>query len=210
MRLTMLTTFLVGALSIFGQGKITPVGLIDTSQSYLYIGIDNPIEIDLGRPYENHRVTINNGSLTKIGAGQYVVNVASENDNTMITVILSGSGTTVAIRKFKVRMISEPQFNWQSDSTYNKRQFLSTPFLTLGIPGCYYNFDFKIYSFDVIFDHDASITTYSLIGNSFSQELIQQIKDAKPGTHLTFDNIRTNAHHFDRERKNRTFTIYIE
>src|SRR5688572_19496717 len=74
----------------------------------LYIGVDNPLTIAAsGGGDDKVKASINNGTLTRVGAGKYIARVSKIDDNTVITV--SVDGKVAGASQFRVRTIPEAQ-----------------------------------------------------------------------------------------------------
>lgn len=76
----------------------------------LYIGLSNPISISAGGvPAEKVSAGINNGSMTKTGAGKYAV-VVSKPGTAMITVSgdIDGKVKTLGSKEFRIKYIPDP------------------------------------------------------------------------------------------------------
>jgi hypothetical protein len=176
------------------QISITPVGLTDTSQSYLYIGVDNPVRISGITNEHVISISMGNATITKVDKDKFIVRVGSVTDNAIISVSKQGPGKILAKREFKVREISEPQANWISGSTVSGDSLLKNPFLSYSIPDCYFKLDFEIISYNITIDSANSILEHSTTGSRFSEAFIKHLKTNKTaGALLTFDNIRVKG-----------------
>lgn len=179
--------------SSFAQVHIYPERLTDSTQSYLYIGVDNPIRISgIKEPY-SVSISGGEGTLTKIEKDRFMARVSSITDHAIISVVKHGAGKINTSREFKVRTIGQATSNWISGNKIKRDTLLKNPFLTVNIPDCYYQLDFQVVSFVATIDHGDSILSFPITGGQFNAAFIRHLKEDKTGTLLTFDNIRVQG-----------------
>lgn len=187
--------FYMGLLqSASAQPRINCPKLTDSSLNYLYIGVDNPIElVDIKIPAENVTVSISGGggTLMKVGPYKYVVRVTTVTDNVLINI--SNKTKLLFNEQFKVRIIGEPKYNWESGTTIKRDSLLKQPFLSLTIRGYYYKLGYEIVSYVATIDDGEAIVAYAITGSNFSPKFINHLQTKKNGTTLTFDDIRAKG-----------------
>lgn len=192
------------------QVNIICPGLTDSSLNYLYIGVDNRIElVDIKIPAENLVISISGGggTLTKVATYKYIVRVSTVSDKAIITI--SNKTKLILKEEFKVRVIGEPKYNWEHGTTINRDSLLKHPFLSLTIPDCHLKLHFEIVSYVATIDDADSIVEFAINGCNFSPEFINHLKTKKNGKLLTFDNIRVKAPD-GRSFRSPSFALYFD
>ncbi len=83
----------------------TAVFTTPTKMNVLYIGIDNPLEIDVFGDAKNISVSISKGNIEKKGSGKYVVRVKRVEET---TVSVYSDGILLGTRKFDCKVVPDP------------------------------------------------------------------------------------------------------
>lgn len=206
--LVIICLFLIAAAA--AQPRINCPALTDSSLNYLFIGVDNPIElVDLKIPAENVVISISGGggSITKVGPYKYVVRVTTVTDHVLINI--SNKTKLLFSEQFKVRTIGERKYNWESGSTTKKDSLLKYQFLSLTIPGCYFKLNYEILSYEASIGNNDFIDTYTITGNFFSAALVRRLYTKNNDTILTFDNIRVKGPD-GRSHRSPFIVLYLE
>ena len=90
----------------------TPNAVISaTKMNVLYVGVDNPVTATVsGVPNESVSVRIDNGTITKDGAGGYIVRPGTAGENATITVsaMVNGVQKTMGTMLFRVKEVPDP------------------------------------------------------------------------------------------------------
>lgn len=90
----------------------TPNAVISaTKMNVLYVGVDNPVTATVsGVPNESVSVRMDNGTITKDGAGGYIVRPERAGENATITVSASVNGVqkTMGTMVFRVKEVPDP------------------------------------------------------------------------------------------------------
>lgn len=200
------------AVKSSAQTDIICLNLTDSTQSYFYIGVDNPIKVTGQKFPDNYSVNISGGSatITKVSPNNYIVRVTSVTDEFKIW-ITDKKGKIFFEKTFKTRTIPAPieTLSGLRDTTLSRNRILLNPFLSIVFPECYFRLNMPIISFDATFINAGD--SISTIGdkNFLSKEQIKLIKEMEPGTKIYFSNFRTLGPD-DGDRYLRPFWIRIE
>ena len=189
MKLISFSLFTILSVTVYSQINIINESLTDSSKNIFYIGVDNRISI-IGLADNTIAITGGGGAIYKTGKGQYVVRVSTPTDDCKIILI---NGTKNIFRKsYKVRTIGElvATLSGIRDTTVSRNRVLLNPFLSIVIPNCFYQHNLQVVSFSAIFINNRDSITTMANGNLLSQEQINLVKEASPGSNIYFDNIR--------------------
>jgi hypothetical protein len=213
MRSIIICVLFTAAIKTSAQINIICPKLIDSSLNYFYIGVDNPIKVIGNKITDNYTLSITGGGavITKMSANNYIVKTTTVTDDCRI-VIIGKAGKVIFRKDFKIRNIGDQVTGLASlrDTTLNKNKILLNPFLSTGIPNCYFKLPFQVVSFTATFSNDSdSIITTIANGNHLSQEQLSLVKEADPGTWITFEDIKVYGPD-SRTRKVPSFWIKIE
>lgn len=203
---------LVIALKTAAQTDIICSKLTDSSLNYFYIGVDNPIAVIGNRITDNYTVTISGGGamITKESANNYIVKATTVTDECKV-VIIGKNGKVILKKDFKVRVIREPvaTLSGIKDTTVSRNRILLNPFLSIVIPNCYFQLNYKVLSFSATFINESDSIYTTAIDNLLSLEQMKLIKEAVAGSKIYFDNIRAIGPD-ERARKFPPFWIKIQ
>jgi hypothetical protein len=209
MRITLVLAFILVQFRASAQFNIYPERLTDSTNNYLYIGVDNPVRI--AGVSNEHVVSISGGgaTLTRVSKEKFIVRVSSLTDNCAISITKQGPGKILASKEFYVRHIPEPQLNWVSGITTSRDSLLKMPFLSIELPGCYFKLNYEIISFTASIDHGDSVLSFPITGHQFSAAFTHHLQTEKTGKLLTFDNIRVLGPD-GRSRKVPSIILYLQ
>lgn len=212
MRIILTITALLFSVAGNTQPRVYNRSLTDSTLPYLYIGVDNAIEIDWkGLKPEEHRISISGGgaSITTHSPNKHVVRAITKTDECIIS-ISNKKGKVVLKNIYKVRELEYSQLSLggiQSGSITTKEKILANPFLSLECKGCYYRHGFQIVSFVLTVDVNEHIEEAPGTGNQLSERQITMVKNA--GELLTIDNIRATGPD-GKSRKLPSLVFYIK
>ncbi len=163
----------------------------------LYIGVDNPVSIAAsGGGDDRVQASINNGSLTRVGAGKYIARVNSVNDNTIITVTVDGK--TAGASQFRVRTIPSAQAyvgGQPSGANVAAGAFKAQGGVGAGIKDFPFELSYEVVGYTFTVDTDeGDIVSIPATGNAFGGAVRNAINThVKAGKMVTIDNIRVKG-----------------
>ncbi len=105
---TIFTTDTIVITDTIVQTKIvedTAVFITPTKMDILYIGIDNPLEINTIGDVENVYATISTGNITARENGKYIVQIRKKGE---ATIRVYANDSIIATRKFRCRTVPDP------------------------------------------------------------------------------------------------------
>ena len=178
-----ITLFLGIALSSTAQVEILNRSLVDSTLSFLYIGVENKIELS-NVPSKQVRFEITNGSITTKGPGTALVTVFSGDSST----ILCYSGDSLLARKaFKVDTIPGPHPQFGSIKTLfaTVEDIVANSYVVVVLKNCYYKHSLKPLGFRFRISNERNEDNYKyskyMIGGKLNEEQISLIKQCVPG-----------------------------
>lgn len=172
-------------------GSPTGASVSADAVKVFYVGLDNPITVSGGNVGdEKVEVNMTNGSLSKTGAGKYIVHPGKAGSPAVVTVTADGKPSTF---EFKVKDVPDPvaKVGVNKGGRMRVNDFKAQP----GVRADLENFVFEGVKF--------TVTGYTIVltGAGFPQLQFRDVKGAgfssiedliekcKPGTTVTIDNI---------------------
>jgi gliding motility-associated protein GldM len=162
----------------------------------LYIGVDNPVTIAAsggGDDKVNVGISGGGGSISRVGAGKYVVRVSQQSDNCRITVNVEGKVAGAA--EFRVRQIPGAQATiggFVSGDNVPAGTFRAQGGVAAWIKDFPFDLKYTVTQFTLSTDSDdGDIVETTCTGNAFNaraQEIIRT--QVKTGKTVYIDNIR--------------------
>jgi gliding motility-associated protein GldM len=181
----------------------------------LYIGVENPVTIAAsGGGDDKVQVGISGGggSISRVGAGKYVVRVNSVTDDAKITV--SVDGKVAGVSQFRVRTIPDPVATiggYASGDNINAGAFKAQAGVGAYIKDFPFDLKYGVTSFSITIDNDeGDVETADCTGNTWNgkaQSMISRL--VKPGRLVTVDGIRATGPD-GRSRKLPSLVYYIK
>jgi hypothetical protein len=195
MKIPFAAFFLSISLSSTAQVQILNRSLIDSTLSFLYIGVENKIEL-LNAPKKQVRFEITNGFISKTGPGTATAKLVSGDSS----IILCYSGDSLLARKaFKVDTIPAPYARFGNITHFfaTVEDIVANSYVVIALPNCYYKHSLKPLGFRFRIDnaHNEDNYKYSkyMIGGKLNEEQISLIKQCVPGVRLIIDDVRTDG-----------------
>jgi GldM C-terminal domain len=188
---------IITGISTNAQVSIYNHNLTDTTQNFLYIGVENNIIISSkGYNEATNLVMISGGgaSISKQSANHYIIRASSVTDDCKIWVS-EKNGKTVVEKNYKVRLAPEPvaQLGTLRNTEATISQILTNPFITTSFPDCFLKCPYKVVSFRATFVQDTDSLITLTQWNILTNEQIKNTKALVPGDNIYFDNIRANS-----------------
>ncbi len=163
-----------------------------TKMNVLYIGVDNPVSIAASGGAEQLQPSISQGSLTKVGPGQYIARVNTVNDNTTITVNVAGKKAGQQV--FRVRTIPDPVATvgqFASGANVPAGAFRAQGGVSAWIKDFPFDLTYKVTSFTVIGeDANGDFVEARVQGNTWNQQALNIVRNVKPGQLVTIEDIK--------------------
>jgi gliding motility-associated protein GldM len=163
----------------------------------LYIGVDNPVTIAAsGGGDDKVQASINNGTLTRTGAGKYIARVQNVNDNTIISVSVEGKVAGTA--QFRVRTIPTAQAyvgGQPSGANIAAGAFKAQGGVGAGIKDFPFELSYDVVSFTFTCDtDDGDLVSIPVQGAAFQGAVKNAImQHVSAGKMVTIDNIRVKG-----------------
>ena len=175
-------------------GSPTGASVSADATKIFYIGLDNPITVSGGtKGDEATHATIDNGSITKTGAGKYSVKVTS-GTSAVVTVAVDGGNSTPFSFRVKpipdpVAMVGRSKGGKLSANEFKSQQGLRADLENFIFEGVKYNvMSYTIYATGKGFTENPGIAQNN--GAAFSSEARRIIDRCVNGTTVTFDDIK--------------------
>ncbi|MEQ1678383.1 MAG: hypothetical protein ABL876_16935, partial [Chitinophagaceae bacterium] len=195
--LHIMKVLLLSMLSVIGQTSGAQVniicpGLTDSSLNYLYIGIDNPVEVVGKKIPAGYTLSISSGagSLQKVNPNKYILRTNVATDELVIT--MHQNKKVLFQKAFRTRMIAMPLACFPGgfrDTTISRSRLVANPFLILYFPDCYFRFIGRINSFRVFFTSTGDSISLTSTSNYFDNEQLRIIKELPSGSIIYFKDI---------------------
>lgn len=154
-----------------------------------YVGVDNPVSaLAGGITDENTRVEINNGTISKVRPGEYVVRVNKPGVDATVKVFAKENGkeTLMGSKTFRVKRVPDPvaRINGQEEGVkrIDKNTLANAGGLLVSMKDFEFELNLKIASFNVQVSRDGELSPMMPSnGNKFSQSMIDNFKRCKRG-----------------------------
>jgi gliding motility-associated protein GldM len=181
----------------------------------LYVGVDNPVTIAAsggGDDKVQPSISGGGGSITRVGAGKYIVRVNNVTDDCKITV--SVDGKVAGVSQFRVRTIPDPVATvggYASGENINAGAFKAQGGVAAYIKDFPFDLKYSVTNFSISIDNDeGDVETSECTGNTWNskaQSIINKL--VKPGRLITIDGIRATGPD-GRSRKLPSLVYYIK
>lgn len=163
-----------------------------TKMNVLYIGVDNPVQIAASGGAEQLQPSISQGSLTKVGPGQYIARVNSVNDNTVITVNVAGKKAGQQV--FRVRTIPDPVATvgqFASGANVPAGAFKAQGGVSAWIKDFPFDLTYRVTAFTVVGeDANGDLLEARVTGNTWNAQAANIVRAVKPGQLVTIEDIK--------------------
>lgn len=161
----------------------------------LYVGIDNPITVAASRAGDEEIVISiagGGGTLTRVGAGRFIVRVKSPTDNCRISV--SADGRLVGVTQFRVRPLPLPVGmvgGRVSGDSVSAKVFMAQEGISAGLRNVPIDLTYTVTGCTMnIQDEKGVVKSTNFHGALFTPEVKQFMQEnLKPGTIVTIGNL---------------------
>jgi gliding motility-associated protein GldM len=161
----------------------------------LYIGVDNPVTIAASGGGDDRiqpSIAGGGGSITKVGAGKYMVRVSSVTDDAKISVNVDGK--LAGVSQFRVRTIPTPTATvggYASGENINAGTFRAQAGVGAYIKDFPFELKYSVTSFTLTMDtEDGDIVEAPCTGNTWSPKAAAELRKLTGGRTVTIDAIR--------------------
>lgn len=170
-----------------------------TKMNVLFIGLDNPISIAAaGVPAESVTASISQGSLRKVGTGEYVARVTTVGTaNVNVSANLSSGTRNLGTMKFRVMRVPDPvaEVGGEKGGRMSAAVFRVQMGVQAVLEDFYFDIKFPITHFTIGFAGTGFTDYIEKQSNSalFTAEIKQLMSRCKPGSRVFIDEIRARA-----------------
>ena len=182
---------------IFEYQVAKPMAVVSpTKMNVFYRGVPNPIEISVpGYSPEDLTVSGTNVTLKRIKAGQYEATVRDKaKGDAKITVKADGRTIGKPI-EFRLKRIPSPvaSINGKKEGVMSKGKLSKAQGIAASLSNFPFDLKYKVESFDVRLTDGEYTRTIKVKGNKFNAEVREKILKLKPGSDISFTNIRAKG-----------------
>ena len=182
---------------IFEYQVAKPMAVVSpTKMNVFYRGVPNPIEISVpGYSPEDLTVSGTNVTLKRIKPGQYEATVRDKaKGESKITVKANGRTIGKPI-EFRLKRIPSPSasINGKKEGIMSKGKLSKAQGIAATLPNFPFDLKYTVQSFDVRLTDGEYTKTIKVKGNKFTAEVKEKILKLKPGSDISFTNIRAKG-----------------
>ena len=182
---------------IFEYQVAKPMAVVSpTKMNVFYRGVPNPIDISVpGYSPEDLTVSGTNVTLKRIKPGQYEATVRDKaKGDAKITVKANGRTIGKPI-EFRLKRIPSPtaSINGKKEGTMSKGKLSKAQGILASLPNFPFDLKYKVQSFDVRLKDGEYTKTIKVKGNKFTSEVKEKIIKLKPGSDISFTNIKAKG-----------------
>lgn len=184
-------------LSLSAQIDLINVDLKDTSKPFIYIGVNNKIEIR-GIPYDpTFKLT---ASELKIEKSKWDVNqfYCSASSKGKAEIQLYRNDSLIFTKLFTIDQINDPvtYFGNLVDTIATVNEILQNPYLRVEIPHCYYDHGFHIFEFELGFFIKSvgdTVITGRTNGFKLLEDHLRIIEQLETGEKIIFTRLKASC-----------------
>ena len=167
-----------------------------SKMNVFYIGVDNPVEISVPGSPEKIVPTISTGSIRQEGKEWVVSNLTTGNVREAVisvNAVFSGKTKSMGSYKFRLKTVPDPLIKvaGKNEGFISKSLLMASPFLVPEMPAGF-DFDLKYVVTSFTFSTSTAAGEGSDVkvqGNRLTDEIVRQIKNARKGQRIWFDDI---------------------
>lgn len=170
-----------------------------TKMNVLFIGVDNPISIaESGVPSESLSASITQGSLSKVGNGDYVARVTTVGKAAVhVTGTVGGKQMNFGNMDFRVMRVPDPvaEVGGSKGGRMQSAAFRVQEGVQAVLENFYFDLRFPITHFTIAFEGTGFDNYVQEASNSayFTPAIKQLLQRCRPGTRVFIDDIRAKA-----------------
>ncbi|MFZ4521697.1 MAG: gliding motility protein GldM [Bacteroidales bacterium] len=167
-----------------------------SKMNVFYIGVDNPVEISVPGGPERIIPSISVGSIRQEGKEWVVSNLTTGNVREAVisvNAVFSGKTKNMGSYKFRLKTVPDPliKIAGKNEGFISKSLLMASPFLVPEMPAGF-DFDLKYTVTSFTFSTSTAAGEGSdtkVQGNRLTDEIVRQIKNARKGQRIWFDDI---------------------
>lgn len=171
----------------------TPTSVVSpTKMNVFYFGVDNPIAVSVpGVDSKGVKVSVSGASSKAKGKGEYIIDVKKGAKTVKVAVNANGRNIGKP-HEFRVKRVPNPvaTISGKVQGTISKSLMLRTPGIRASLKDFPFDLKFKVTSFVVRINDGDYVSPITIRGDRFTPEVKDKIRKAKPGTEISFTNIR--------------------
>ena len=180
---------------------IKPAAVVSpTSMNVFYIGVYNPVSVSVpGSDPTKIEASIAGapGKMTKVKAGEYVINVTGGTKCTIPVVVKSdGKSSSMGAPEFRIKRIPDPTpmlLGKKSGESLSLGELKSAGYLSAVLENFDFKANFTIQSFEFGANIGGFYKTAQVQGNRFDAGVESLLKQVKPGGKIFFSDIRAKG-----------------
>lgn len=182
---------------IFEYQVAKPMAVVSpTKMNVFYRGVPNPIEVSVpGFSPEDLQVSGHGVTLKRIKPGQYEATVR-ENAKGDAKITVKANGRTIGKPiEFRLKRIPSPtaSINGKREGVVSKGKLSKAQGIAASLPNFPFDLKYKVESFDVRLKDGEYTKTIKVKGNKFTAEVKEKIIKLKPGSDISFTNIKAKG-----------------
>ncbi|MGH2643177.1 MAG: gliding motility protein GldM [Chitinophagaceae bacterium] len=191
-----ITTFTTSGSYMVGAPSLS---VSATKMNVLFIGLDNPVSIaESGVPTENLSASISQGSLAKVGNGEYVARVTTVgNASVNVSGTVGGKSMNFGTMEFRVKRVPDPvaEVGGSKGGRMQSAAFRVQEGVQAVLENFYFDLKFPVTHFTIAFEGTGFDNYVQETSNSayFTPAIKQLMQRCRPGTRVFFDDIRAKA-----------------
>ena len=182
---------------IFEYQVAKPMAVVSpTKMNVFYRGVPNPIEISVpGYSPEDLSVSGTNVTLKRIKAGQYEATVRDKAKGVSKITVKANGRTIGKPIEFRLKRIPSPSasINGKKEGVMSKGKLSKAQGIAATLPNFPFDLKYTVQSFDVRLTDGEYTKTIKVKGNKFTAEVKEKILKLKPGSDISFTNIRAKG-----------------
>lgn len=174
----------------------TPTSVVSpTKMNVFYFGVDNPIAVSVpGVDSKSVKISVSGASSKAKGKGEYTIDV--KKGAKTVKVGVNANGRTIGKpHEFRVKKVPNPvaTISGKVQGTISKSLMLRTPGIRASLRDFPFDLKFKVTSFVVRINDGDYVSPITVRGDRFTPEIKEKIRKAKPGTDVSFTNIKAKG-----------------
>lgn len=182
---------------VFEYQVAQPMAVVSpTKMNVFYRGVPNPIEVSVpGFSPEDLQVSGNGVTLKRIKPGQYEATVR-DNAKGDAKITVKANGRTIGKPiEFRLKRIPSPtaSINGKREGIVSKGKLSKAQGIAASLPNFPFDLKYKVESFDVRLKDGEYTKTIKVKGNKFNAEVKEKIIKLKPGSDISFTNIKAKG-----------------
>jgi len=168
-----------------------------TKMNVFYIGVENPIAVSVpGVDSKGVRVSVSGATSKSTGKGTYGITVPNTMRGKNVKVSVNANGRTIGKpHEFRVKRIPNPiaTISGKVEGTVSKGLIVNTPGIRATLKDFPFELKYKVNSFRFTIKDGDYVTPINVRGDRFTAEIKEKVRKCKPGTSVSFTNIKAKG-----------------